>query len=84
MATLPKVLISRADYQIGGGVALGFRTQGPFLPIYTDKQIVVSLSVFWSGIILLMPLSAMSYFAIQIVIILITQYARQAGKNTLR
>jgi hypothetical protein len=28
MATLPKVLISRADYQIGGGVALGLRTQG--------------------------------------------------------
>jgi hypothetical protein len=27
MATLPKVLISRADYQIGGGVALGLRTQ---------------------------------------------------------
>jgi hypothetical protein len=31
MATLPKVLISRADYQIGGGVALGLRTQGPFI-----------------------------------------------------
>jgi hypothetical protein len=31
MATLPKVLISRADYQIGGGVALRLRTQGgPF------------------------------------------------------
>jgi hypothetical protein len=29
MATLPKVLISRADYQIGGGVALGLKTQGP-------------------------------------------------------
>ena len=29
MATLPKVLISRADYQIGGGVALGLRTQAP-------------------------------------------------------
>ena len=30
MATLPKVLINRADYQIGGGVALGLRTQaGP-------------------------------------------------------
>jgi menaquinone-9 beta-reductase len=28
MATLPKVLISRADYQIGGGVALRLRTQG--------------------------------------------------------
>jgi hypothetical protein len=28
MATLPKVLINRADYQIGGGVALGLRTQG--------------------------------------------------------
>jgi hypothetical protein len=27
MATLPKVLISRADYQIGGGVALRLRTQ---------------------------------------------------------
>jgi hypothetical protein len=27
MATLPKVLISRADYQIGGGVALGLSTQ---------------------------------------------------------
>ena len=27
MATLPKVLISRADYQIGGAVALGLRTQ---------------------------------------------------------
>ena len=31
MATLPKVLINRADYQIGGGVALRLRTQGaPF------------------------------------------------------
>jgi hypothetical protein len=28
MATLPKVLINRADYQIGGGVALRLRTQG--------------------------------------------------------
>src|SRR5580704_3561888 len=27
MATLPKVLINRADYQIGGGVALRLRTQ---------------------------------------------------------
>jgi hypothetical protein len=31
MATLPKVLISRADYQIGGGVALGLRTQARVL-----------------------------------------------------
>ena len=29
MATLPKVLISRADYQIGGGVAPRLRTQAP-------------------------------------------------------
>jgi hypothetical protein len=29
MATLPKVLINRADYQIGGRVALRLRTQGP-------------------------------------------------------
>jgi RNA-directed DNA polymerase len=29
MATLPKVLINRADYQIGGGVALRLRTQAP-------------------------------------------------------
>jgi hypothetical protein len=28
MATLPKVLTNRADYQIGGGVALRLRTQG--------------------------------------------------------
>jgi len=27
MATLPKVLINRADYQIGGGAALRLRTQ---------------------------------------------------------
>jgi hypothetical protein len=27
MAILPKVLINRADYQIGGGVALRLRTQ---------------------------------------------------------
>jgi hypothetical protein len=27
MATLPKVLLNRADYQIGGGVALQLRTQ---------------------------------------------------------
>jgi hypothetical protein len=27
MATLPKVLINRADYQIGVGVALRLRTQ---------------------------------------------------------
>jgi hypothetical protein len=32
MATLPKVLISRADYQIGGGVALRLRTQGDLKP----------------------------------------------------
>jgi hypothetical protein len=32
MATLPKVLINRADYQIGGRVALGLRTQGSRLP----------------------------------------------------
>jgi hypothetical protein len=31
MATLPKVLINRADYQIGGGVALRLRTQAPIL-----------------------------------------------------
>jgi predicted ATPase len=31
MATLPKVLINRADYQIGGGVALRLRTQGSVL-----------------------------------------------------
>ena len=30
MGTLPKVLISRADYQIAGGVALRLRTQGGF------------------------------------------------------
>jgi hypothetical protein len=30
MATLPKVLINRADYQIGGGVALRLRTQEVF------------------------------------------------------
>jgi len=28
MATLPKVLIKRADYQIGGDVALRLRIQG--------------------------------------------------------
>jgi site-specific recombinase XerD len=31
MATLPKVLINRADYQIGGGVALRLRTQDPHM-----------------------------------------------------
>jgi hypothetical protein len=36
MATLPKVLISRADYQIGGGVALRLRTQGPDDKIIPD------------------------------------------------
>src|ERR1700720_1548103 len=35
MATLPKVLISRADYQIGGGVALRLRTQEM---IWDDKR----------------------------------------------
>jgi hypothetical protein len=34
MATLPKVLISRADYQIGGGVALRLRTQASFDAYY--------------------------------------------------
>jgi hypothetical protein len=32
MATLPKVLINRADYQIGGGVALRLRTQARLKP----------------------------------------------------
>jgi hypothetical protein len=32
MATLHKVLINRADYQIGGGVALRLRTQGVLKP----------------------------------------------------
>jgi hypothetical protein len=38
MATLPKVLISRADYQIGGGVALRLRTQAA--RIVSDADIV--------------------------------------------
>jgi hypothetical protein len=53
MATLPKVLISRADYQIGGGVALGLRTQEGFDPSRIDsltKQInppiVISVGIF--------------------------------------
>jgi hypothetical protein len=37
MATLPKVLISRADYQIGGGVALGLRTQAGHARRAIDK-----------------------------------------------
>ncbi|HEY2885422.1 MAG TPA: hypothetical protein VGJ08_09440, partial [Rhizomicrobium sp.] len=40
MATLPKVLISRADYQIGGGVALGLRTQGCVADIETSAQLL--------------------------------------------
>src|SRR4029077_10952362 len=40
MATLPKVLISRADYQIGGGVALRLRTQGAAAPRHVDAGIV--------------------------------------------
>ena len=31
MATLPKVLINRAEYQIGGGIALPPRTQALLL-----------------------------------------------------
>ena len=39
MATLPKVLISRADYQIGGGVALGLRTQdGRYLALNMTSE----------------------------------------------
>jgi len=46
MATLPKVLISRADYQIGGGVALRLRTQDTdmvinslkFFPVATGEE----------------------------------------------
>jgi hypothetical protein len=39
MATLPKVLISRADYQIGGGVALGLRTQeGRMMSIFARNM----------------------------------------------
>jgi hypothetical protein len=37
MATLPNVLISRADYQIGGGVALRLRTQGCLLALIQQK-----------------------------------------------
>jgi hypothetical protein len=39
MATLPKVLISRADYHIGGGVALGLRTQGTSLSGNSSPQV---------------------------------------------
>jgi hypothetical protein len=38
MATLPKVLISRADYQIGGGVALGLRTQEALAYMHFEKE----------------------------------------------
>ena len=51
MATLPKVLINRADYQIGGGVALRLRTQdrpieGEHPYVYLDG-IVLKRS--WAG-----------------------------------
>ena len=39
MATLPKVLISRADYQIGGGVALRLRTQDRGRTFLLEQQI---------------------------------------------
>jgi tetratricopeptide (TPR) repeat protein len=42
MATLPKVLINRANYQIGGGVALRLRTQGR-LPIGDGKVRLLGL-----------------------------------------
>jgi hypothetical protein len=44
MATLPKVLISRADYQIGGGVALRLRTQDirPGIDVKADGGYVVA------------------------------------------
>ena len=38
MATLPKVLINRADYQIGGGVALRLRTQAAVTRIRWKQQ----------------------------------------------
>jgi hypothetical protein len=41
MATLPKVLINRADYQIGGGVALRLRTQeGAPSEGYSDQEVL--------------------------------------------
>jgi fermentation-respiration switch protein FrsA (DUF1100 family) len=46
MAILPKVLINRADYQIGGGVALRLRTQGaPVLVIHGENDTVVPISL---------------------------------------
>jgi branched-chain amino acid transport system ATP-binding protein len=45
MATLPKVLISRADYQIGGGVALRLRTQEvpkPFLTLTVRENVEIA------------------------------------------
>ena len=43
MATLPKVLISRADYQIGGGVALRLRTQGSHVPMLSNPALVLDV-----------------------------------------
>jgi hypothetical protein len=43
MATLPKVLISRADYQIGGGVALRLRTQARRSGMRVEKKLHVPL-----------------------------------------
>jgi hypothetical protein len=48
MATLPKVLINRADYQIGGGVALRLRTQGG-LP-YEDAGASQIRQLRWLGV----------------------------------
>jgi hypothetical protein len=37
MATLPKVLINRADCQIGGGVALRLRTQAVMMTAISPR-----------------------------------------------
>jgi hypothetical protein len=49
MATLPKVLINRADYQIGGGVPLRLRTQGRPKNRHTSRgaDVDVIIKVSW-------------------------------------